>query len=357
LPLFALGVAAKPVTTWEPALPGYTFAFPRDFGAHERSRNEWWYYTGNLRDARGRRFGFEETIFRFGVQRPIAGGSPWDIDDLYFAHFAITDASAQRFAFYDRTGRAALGGAGAVANDEHEWLGDWRIERGRTGTRDLHARAGDDALDLRVTTIRGPVVNGRDGVSRKGSCATCASHYYSIVDLRASGTIVAAGRRFAVTGTAWNDHEWGSDELAPGIVGWDWFSVQLNDGAALMLYRLRYRDGRTVPQSSGTFVRADRSVRTLARPDFFIERTGTWTSPHSGAVYPAGWLVRIPAERISIAVKPMLSDQELTLKGSTKVSYWEGACEIEGSVRGKPVHGYGYTELTGYAPGGLGGLH
>jgi predicted secreted hydrolase len=343
---------------WEPAGPGYRFTFPRDYGAHERSRNEWWYYTGNVRDAHGRRFGFEETIFRYGVQHAIPGGSRWDIDDLYFAHFAITDVGGRRFVSFDRTGRAALGGAGASSGDERAWVGDWRVERSSAaGAHELSAAGeGGAALRMRLVPDGPPTINGRDGVSRKGACASCASHYYSLMRLRASGSVTVGAASFAVDGTAWNDHEWGSDELESGVAGWDWFSMQLDDGTDVMLYRLRLRDGATVPQSSGTFVRTGRAPVVLNVADFRIAPTGTWTSPRDGAAYPSGWRVTLPRQRADLTVVPLLEDQELNTERSTHVSYWEGACEIRGTLAGRQVHGYGYTELTGYAPGGLGGL-
>ena len=345
-----------PDDAWLAALPGYRFSFPADYGAHERFRNEWWYYTGNLRDGRGRRFGFEETIFRYGVQHPIAGGSAWDIDDLYFAHFALTDVDGRRFVFSDRTGRAALGAAGASTGDERAWVGGWRVERMRSGAHLLEASMPAVAIDLRLEPEIGATVHGVAGISRKGPCATCASHYYSFVRMRASGTLRSGGATRAVSGRAWNDHEWGSDELAPGVAGWDWFAIQLDGGPDVMLYRLRRTDGSTVPQSSGTLVRTDGSARHLASSDFSIAATGTWVSPHDGARYPSGWRVALPREHLVLQVVPLLADQELTTAQSTRVSYWEGACEIRGSLAGRSVHGYGYTELTGYAPGGLGSL-
>ncbi len=354
--LFLVGAASPAPHAWEPARAGYRFTFPTDFGAHERSRNEWWYYTGNLRDAAGRRFGFEETIFRYGVQHPIPHGTPWDIDDLYFAHFALTDVAGRRFVFFDRTGRAALGDAGAISGDEHEWIGDWSIRRLASGDRELHARADDDALALRLQPRLQPTINGDRGISRKGACATCASHYYSIVRLAATGALRIAGVSYAVHGLGWNDHEWGSDELEPGVAGWDWFSMQLDHGMSVMLYRLRFSNGATVPQSSGTLVDAKGVARALALRDYTIDARGTWTSPHSGARYPSGWRVRIPSEQADLTVTPLLQDQELTTSRSTLVSYWEGACAIAGIIRGRAVHGYGYTELTGYAAGGLQGL-
>jgi predicted secreted hydrolase len=201
-------VVAASALAWQPALPGYTFRFPADYGAHETSRDEWWYYTGNLHDARGRRYGFELTFFRVGVQPRTTGGSPWDIDDLYFAHLAATDTVTGAYYHVDRTGRAALRQAGAIIGDERVWLDKWSARRSTGGEHSLQARADDIGLQLSLAPRKPAVVNGRDGVSRKGACRGCASHYYSFTDLAASGTLSLPSGNVSVTGDAWNDHEW-----------------------------------------------------------------------------------------------------------------------------------------------------
>lgn len=346
--VFAAVAAAAVV--WQLALPGYTFRFPADYGAHESSRDEWWYYTGNLRDARGHKYGFELTFFRVGIQAPLAGGSPWDIDDLYFAHFAATDTASGAYYHVDRTGRAIFREAGATAGDERVWLGQWTARRSTSGDHVLRARADDFALNLTLTPRKPVVRNGRDGVSQKGSCRGCASHYYSFTDLAANGVLSLPSGNVAVTGGAWNDHEWGSADLEPGVVGWDWFSVQLDDGRELMLYLLRRADGSAIPQSSGTLV--DREGRAVYLPlaNLSVAPLGTWTSPHSRARYPAGWLVRLPAYRAELTISPLLADQEFDATHSTGGHYWEGACSVTGTFGGKRVSGHGYTELTGYTP-------
>jgi predicted secreted hydrolase len=339
---------AAATVAWQPALPGYSFVFPADYGAHERSRDEWWYYTGNLHDVHGRRFGFELTFFRVGVQPRLAAGSPWDIDDLYFAHFAVTDPATGAYYHIDRTGRAALGQAGAQTGDERVWLDPWTATRMPDGSHVLHARA--DSIGLRLTLVpRKPaVINGLDGVSQKGSCRGCASHYYSFTDLAARGVISLPSGDVTVSGTAWNDHEWGSADLEAGVIGWDWFSVQLADGHELMLYLLRRADGSAIPQSSGTIV--DRSGHAVYLPlaSFSVSSFGTWTSPSGHVRYPAGWHVRLPTYRADLTIVPLLADQEFDAAHSTGGRYWEGACSASGTFGGKSVRGYGYTELTGY---------
>lgn len=352
MPIFLAALAAGLTFQsgwWQPALPNYRYRFPSDYGAHERSQSEWWYYTGNLSDRRRRRYGFELTVFRFGVQRPLPHRSPWDIDDVYFAHYAISDMAGKRFYYFDRAGRAALGLSGAAVGDENAWVGAWRVRRDRDGFHRLAARAGGTALQLVLKPKKAAVIQGRAGVSRKGPCPNCASHYYSFTRLVGHGTLALGGASAAVSGVAWNDHEWGSDELAPGVVGWDWFSIQLSDDVEIMLYRLRYADGRSVPQSSGTLIEPNGSARYLSLSDFSIAQTRSWLSPHSGGIYPAGWRIRVPAKSIDLTVTPAMADQELLTARSTRANYWEGACDVAGSFAGRRVLGVGYTELTGYA--------
>jgi predicted secreted hydrolase len=347
--VLAAAVAASALV-WQPALPGYTFRFPADYGAHEASRDEWWYYTGNLRDAHGRRYGFELTFFRVGIQPREAGGSPWDIDDLYFAHFAATDAASGKYYHVDRTGRAALNEAGAATGDERVWLGRWSARRTPGGKHVLRARADDIGVDVTLTARKPAIINGRDGVSQKGACRGCASHYYSFTDLTASGTLSLPSGKVSVTGSAWNDHEWGSADLEDGVVGWDWFSVQLDGGHELMLYLLRRADGSAIPQSSGTLVDGIGRSTYLPLAKFSVVPIGAWTSPHSKARYPAGWRVKVPAYRADLTVVPLLADQEFDAAHSTGGYYWEGACSVTGTFNGRTVGGHGYTELTGYAP-------
>ena len=331
------------------------FTFPRDHAAHDAFASEWWYYTGHLRAADGRSFGYELTFFRVGMRpgerAPRPGESRWRGNELYPAHFALTDENGHAFAFAERFARDALG-AGFASERKLDVRADGWTLTGPAPFRlhaaaDLGAALGDVALDLVETAEKPPAVHGRDGISKKGACAFCASHYYSLTRLRTSGTLVVRGARLAVTGLSWMDHEFGSDELQPDQRGWDWFSIQLADGRDLMLYRLRRTDGTIVPESSGSLIDRAGRVRALARSAFAVEATGTWTSPRSGATYPSGWRVRVPSAGIDIVLAPVLADQELAgLIGG--VTYWEGAVDVRDEASARPL-GAGYVELTGYA--------
>ncbi|MGH7362551.1 MAG: lipocalin-like domain-containing protein [Candidatus Methylomirabilales bacterium] len=340
------GAAAPP--PFQQALPGYRFQFPRDHAAHDAFRTEWWYYTGHLRTARGEGFGFQVTFFRVGIAEARMSPSRWAARNLYLAHLALSDPARRRHRLAERVGREALGQAGALTDRYRVWIGEWEA----TAEGEVHrVRAAAEAfgLDLTLTPEKPPVVHGQDGISRKGAGEGHASHYYSLTRLRVAGVLTLDGRRFPVTGLAWMDHEFGSTELAPEQVGWDWFSVQLEDGTDLMLYLIRHRDGRPDPFSSGTLVASDGTARTLALAEFAVKPLGRWQSPRSGGIYPMGWEIRVPGAALTLTLRPLFPDQELDTARSTQVTYWEGAVRVTGERAGQAVRGQGYVEMTGYA--------
>jgi len=157
-----------------------------------------------------------------------------------------------------------------------------------------------------------------------------------------------------VKGLSWMDHEYGSNQMSKEQVGWDWFSLQLEDDTELMLYRMRRKDGKPDSFSSGTYVRPDGSKIHLDHRDFVLDSTGEWVSPHSKGTYPSGWRLKIGSLDLEIAVEPLMTDQELMTRESTQITYWEGAVSVNAKRKGKGIKGKGYVELTGYA-GELGG--
>ncbi|MBV9271897.1 MAG: carotenoid 1,2-hydratase [Candidatus Eremiobacteraeota bacterium] len=332
----------------------YRYDFPRDHFAHDTYRTEWWYYTGHLQTADGRRFGYELTFFRFALipnSRVIrAGQSAWRAAQLYPAHFAITDESAQRFSFDERLGREALNQAGSSQSRLDVGVNDWTLREipAASGfTMQIHAASGPRALDLVLRPLKPPAIHGEGGVSRKGPCTSCASHYYSFTRIATSGTLVESGRRYAVSGVSWMDHEFGSGELTPEQTGWDWFSMQFADGRDVMLYRLRQRDGTVTPQSSGSVVERNGRVAPFSFSRVSLTEKAYWTSPHTGARYPSEWIVGVPGFAHAIHIVPALADQELIDPGGA-LTYWEGAVNLYDAGTGRVI-GAGYVELTGYA--------
>lgn len=328
------------------AVPGYEFQFPRDHGAHPEYRTEWWYYTGHLRTDSGRRYGFEVTFFRVGVMPPgVARQSAWDLGHVMPAHFAITDVTGKKFRYYEKLNRSSPFTADAAVGRLDVFNEAWRATTNPDGSWRLIAAAGDDAIDLTLRARKEPAVHGRNGISVKAEAAGYASHYYSMTRLEAAG--VVNGQR--ATGQAWMDHEFGSSALRENQQGWDWFSLQLDNETEVMLYVMRRTDGTPDATSSGSVVTSDGRVIHVTRDQMRIVPLGSWKSPKSGATYPSGWRIELPAHRITLTVRPVMREQELLTQGSTRVTYWEGAVDVSGSFAGSPVRGEGYVELTGYA--------
>ncbi|HEY1729519.1 MAG TPA: lipocalin-like domain-containing protein [Candidatus Baltobacteraceae bacterium] len=345
-----LAVTLFAVLSFRIASAPYTFVFPRDHGAHPAYQSEWWYFTGHLRAHDGHRFGFELTIFRFGIRPGDAHFAPsasrWHGSEVFPAHFAITDVDDKTFVHDERFVRDALGMGAASTTTLNVHAGNWSI-RGIDPIR-LHAASGANAIDLALQPDKPPAINGEGGISRKGTCSSCASHYYSLTRLATVGTLVVGGTHYTVDGESWMDHEFGSDELQANQRGWDWYALQLDDGRELMLYVLRQEDGGVTPQSSGSLVARDGRVRHLVLRDFQTQALGVWKSPASGALYPSGWHVRVPSEGLDVTISPLLRDQEL-IDQQLHVAYWEGDCDLSGTDRSRPVRGAAYVELTGYA--------
>jgi predicted secreted hydrolase len=350
------GVQAPEIADLAEIPPGFVAAdgsrpltFPQDLGAHPDFRTEWWYYTGNLGTPEGRRFGFELTVFRVGLLPPtvdLPSDSKWYDHSLYFAHFAVSDIADQRFYAFERYSRPGPGLAGAQADPYRVWLEDWNITEDAPGTYRLQASQEGIVLDLTLSDERGVILQGENGYSRKGENLTNASYYYSQPRLRADGFVQVDEVRYPVSGLAWKDHEFSSGALDANQIGWDWFSLQFEDGSALMLFQLRERDGGTSASSSGTFIPARGKPQPVQKSDFEITVSDEWRSPHTQGVYPAAWEIHLREPDCLLQVRPWLADQEIHFPA---VTYWEGAVHFEGTCNGGALRGNGYIELTGYS--------
>lgn len=336
---------------WRASVPGWRYEWPRDHAPHREFKTEWWYFTGNLRAADSRRFGYQLTFFRQGVRPPSAAAarSRFVIDDLKFGHFTVTDVASGKFLFSQQLTRGAFGEAGfGKAGDTAKlaWLGDWTLGLEADGSFRAKAVEADRSIDLHLVPQKPWVLHGADGVSVKAEQPGHASHYYSGTRLRSTGRVTIGGSAFNVEGESWFDHEWATNQLAPDQAGWDWFSIQLDDGTELMLYRLRKKDGSIDRASSGTFVDAGGKSRHITEQEMEVTTTQRWKSRNSGGDYPSEWRVKIPSLEIEITVTTPVADQELVLE---PVTYWEGVIDVGGTRAGRPVRGHGYVELTGYA--------
>ncbi|HVN24545.1 MAG TPA: lipocalin-like domain-containing protein [Syntrophorhabdales bacterium] len=357
VPSLVLTESAVTDADWKQAIGPWQWAFPRDHGSHPQFRTEWWYFTGNLADATGKRYGYQVTFFRQAVlKHPEDPQNAWSLRDLYLAHFTLTDAAAGRFSYDERVSRSGPGLAGAAQDRMQVWLLSWSATM-ENNTIHIQARNDQMSLALDLAPRKSVVLHGEHGLSRKGPRGGQASYYYSFTDLETVGTLKTPGspHTLPVKGTSWFDHEFGSNQLAGDQVGWDWFSIHLSDRRDLMIYLLRRKDGTVEPSSSGTLVDHSGRVTHLRLGDIQMEVLDRWKSQKSEAVYPSHWRISIPSQRIEVSVKPLVADQELLTEGSTGIIYWEGTVIGTGTSGGKEVSCEGYIEMTGYAKS-IGGI-
>ena len=341
--------AAAGAAEWKLAQRGWRYEFPRDHYLHEEFKTEWWYFTGNLTDGSGRPFGYQLTLFRQGIRHPSernAELSRFVVDDLKFAHFTVTDVRAGDFVFDQKASRGAFGEAGFSDGERVAWNGSWTVRLDDAGVFHISAENDRAAINLRLESSKPPAIHGERGFSQKAAGDDHASHYYSLTRLTSNGEVRVGANKFQVRGDSWFDHEWATNQLAAGQVGWDWLSVHFEDGTELMLYQIRQENGAADPGSSGTVIDRDGGSRHLRHDAFKMTPTALWNSRKTAAKYPVGWRIEVPGEALQLSVKPAVENQELALMPLT---YWEGAVEITGTRAGQPVRGRGYLELTGYS--------
>jgi predicted secreted hydrolase len=330
--------------------------FPKDHGSHPGYRTEWWYYTGNLEAETGNRYGFQLTFFRSQINAPGAEkrwphpASVWRTRQIYLGHAAITDIFNKKHLQSELMARGTLGLAGASqeAIDNIVFIKNWSAKIG--ADRHLLKTVSDDfSYELTLKPVKPPVLHGQAGYSRKGSTPERASCYYSFPRLQTEGVLTIGGKTIPVRGLSWMDHEFSTAPLEPGIIGWDWFSLQLSDQTEIMLFLLRNEEGRFNPASSGTFIDVSGKPRHLTKDDFRVDVLDSWKSTRSQAVYPVHWRLTVFPLAMQLTLQANISDQEMQTPATTGVTYWEGSISINGSVGKHPVKGSGYVELTGYA--------
>lgn len=337
------GMGGTPAAGFARALTPRVFEFPADHGPHPEFATEWWYFTGNLFNEDGRRFGYQLTLFRVGLndEQP-AADSPWRATQMYMGHLALSDIAQGQHYQGERFSRAAAGLAGAVADPLRVWLGPWSISGQAGETWPIRLAASTDTFSLQLTLESGNrpmVLQGDRGLSQKGSAPGNASFYYSFTRLPTRGEVSIDGEQFTVQGDSWFDREWSSSALGDDQAGWDWFALQLDDNRDLMFYRMRGQDGEAQRFSKGVLVEADGSYKALSIEDVDLAPTRYWQSAN-GISYPVAWRLAVPADDIDLRIKAAFDEQAM----ETTVAYWEGAVDVSGSHGG-----VGYLELSGYA--------
>ena len=326
------------------------FQFPKDHGAHPGYKNEWWYFTGNLQTEEGREFGYQFTLFRNAItaEAPDAS-SDWATNQVYMAHVALSDVANQRFYHDEQFSRDVLQIAGARSGPVQLWLGDWSVvgldvdEKGIFPV-ELKVNSENFTLMLGLESMQAMVLHGEEGLSAKSPSPGNSSYYYSYPRIKTDGTISIGDETVNIVGESWFDHEWSTTSLEKDQTGWDWFSLQLSDGAELMLFKLRYKNNSTGDYYYGSYIDVGGDMEKLDGNDFTIKNTSSWQSPLSGAVYPAAWKIDLPEKKLELDIVPKMPNQEM----NTSFRYWEGAVRIIGFHGDNQIDGHGYVELTGY---------
>ena len=336
-------MSGAPKSGFVRALKPRVFSFPVDHAAHEDYATEWWYFTGNLKDRSGRLFGYQLTIFRVGLEpgRP-ENDSSWRTHQVYMGHMAISDIQSRVHKSGEIFSRAVLNQAGAALDPLRIWLGPWSIQSNSKNLfpLDLTAEFEDIAIQLRLNEGDKPIVlQGEKGLSQKGEEPGNASYYYSYTRLPTLGSLSINSQSFEVSGNSWFDREWSSSALAEDQQGWDWFSLQLDDGRDLMFYRMRDKQGKAQRFSKGVLIDSDGKVTQLDLNNTVLEPKSTWQSP-LGDYYPVTWSLRIEEHDMDIVIEAFFKEQLM----QHTVTYWEGAVNVSGSHSGR-----GYMELSGYA--------
>jgi predicted secreted hydrolase len=341
LPLAVFAERASAQVDYGQVTPGRPLQFPRDHGSHPLYRNEWWYATGWVTDARGNAYGIQVTFFRNRPGVAESNPSAFAARQLVFAHAALADPRRGRLLHDQRAAREGFGLAGAAEETTRVWVNDWSFALASDAFI-ARIAAREFTFDLRFVQTQPLLTQGDGGLSRKGPGTAQASYYYSAPQLAVSGTIAAEGTTASVTGTAWLDHEWSSEYLAAEAAGWDWTGINLADGGAMMAFRIRDKAGGAF-WAAGTLRGADGKTRTFSPDQVRFEALRSWRSPRTGVAYPVA--MRVTAGDIELVLEPLLDDQELDSRASTGTIYWEGA--VRSSVAGREA-GRGYLELTGY---------
>lgn len=323
-----------------------SFSFPRDHNAHDGFRNEWWYFTGNLTDDKGREFGYQVTFFRIALlpQTSVkSSGSEWYANHIWMGHAAVTDVKSGEHIFVERFSREAVGLAGNTSRPFRVWLEDWSLSEGAANST-WHITVNTEKFDLVLSLVAEtkPVLQGNAGLSQKGPEPGNASYYYSIPRWSTSGQLRIRNQKFPITGITWLDREWSTSALGEDQRGWDWFSLHINSGENLMYYQIRNANGEPNAQSAGVWLDMFQNRKDITREQIQLDPVRYWNAK-SGERYPVEWRLTYPDAQRQLVVKALVNEQLM----DTTVRYWEGAVEVIDAKTGNRV-GSGYLEQTGY---------
>jgi len=338
-------------SSFSKAIQPKTFEFPKDHGPHPNFKTEWWYFTGNLISTNGEKFGYQFTIFRNAINTDsLVSNSKWRSNQFYMGHFAVSDIDNDAFYYDEKFSRNGNKLAGAtIENKFNVWIENWKIKQISDSTHydlpklEIIAEMENVKLNLFLTAEKPKILQGNNGLSQKGSEIGNASYYYSYTRLETTGIITINNNKHPVNGSSWMDREWSTSALGKDQVGWDWFSIQLDDNTELMYYQMRKTDGGPDIFSKGVIIDSNGKKDSFNLDEVKLTVEDYWLSP-SNIKYPSGWLLEVPKQNLSLTIKPAIKDQLMNVS----VKYWEGSVNVMGLKLGKRILGRGYVELTGY---------
>lgn len=326
--------------------PQEPMQLPRDLAMHDWAQTEWWYYTGHLKSSDGKNYGFELTFFRRRLDRDSFHGVKVGkvVPSAYMSHFSVTDESTGKFI---HQGVAAPEGkmAGSLSDKYQVHLGPWQAS-GDENLQHIKASLAQISIDLELKPLKPAALHGNNGIVAKGD--NMANYYMSYSRLGITGKLVFEGKEMEVTGLGWFDHEYGFMGFTPDV-GWDWFSIQLDDNTEYMIYAIRRPDKSIEPLSKACKIDEQGKESCVPFNQAQITPLGSWKSPHTRAKYPSAWQITIPEFGLDLKLVPTAKDQEFIF---LDIAYWEGSCSVEG----KPSGGLAYVELVGYAKSQIMGM-
>lgn len=335
-------------TMFKKAIDKRNFKFPEDFYPKTDFRNEWWYFTGNLETRDGRQFGYQFTIFRNSLSKKQQSHNNWESNEIYMSHFAVTDIKNSKFYAFERLSRAlkplaTFDSLKKKINVGNSYFLFNHNPIDKTTDFEIHAIDEDIELSLSLESQKPIILQGDSGLSQKSSTVGNASYYFSITRLKTKGTIKINGQEFDLGGYSWFDREWSTSSLDTNQIGWDWFSLQLDNNYEIMFYALRNKDGSIDEFSKGSIVNPEGKIEKIHFNQVQLKVKDFWLNPE-GRKYPSGWFLNIPEKGINIEINPVIKNQE----HRHSFRYWEGAVQLKGSFNNQNVLGKGYVELTGY---------
>ncbi|MEM7343514.1 MAG: lipocalin-like domain-containing protein [Chloroflexota bacterium] len=311
--------------------------FPKDFGAHPAYKTESWAYYGQLVDEQGNRYGLQFSIFRFGLTPGITQrASEWSTNQIYVASFSLTQVSDQTFTQAERFSRGNNRLAGVETNPYRVWLEDWSVSEIGPDTFQINIRTPTISLDVQMTPTKPAILPTAQSLLNPEE-----GYAYTLSSNSTTGTITVGGEPISVTGHLWHHHRWGKlENLTQEELGWDWFSLSLDNNQELTYFATRRQDGTPNPDSIEIILIDEKGVpKRLSPAAISLTSSSQWESLRTQAQYPTSWTLDIPDEGLKLSITPTLVDQEL----DGLAPRWVGLVTVEGTSTG-----HGYIELTGY---------